>query len=78
MLEMPNAAPVFSVDVRRALFAHRETSLTFDHGILSDVTITKGSELDAVAVIPLRVAQFIVSIPAAGAAASDQPHFQCP
>ena len=64
ILEMPNGAPVFSVDVRRAIFADRQTTLTFDHGVLSDVTITKGSELNALADIPLQVAQFIVSIPA--------------
>ena len=64
ILEIPNAAPVFSVDVRRAFFADRQTTLTFDHGVLADVTISKGSELNALADIPLQVAQFIVSIPA--------------
>jgi hypothetical protein len=63
VLEMPNAAPTFSVDVRRAFFADRQTVLSFDDGVLSDATITKSSELDALADIPLQAAQFIVSIP---------------
>ena len=64
VLELPNAAPVFAVDVRRAFLADRQTTLTFDQGVLEDVTIEKDSELNALADIPLRVAQFVVSIPA--------------
>jgi hypothetical protein len=63
-VEMPNVAPVFSIGIDRSYFTDRTTILTFDAGILKDVQITKGSELNSMAEVPLRLAQAIVSIPA--------------
>jgi hypothetical protein len=63
-VDMPNAAPVFSVGVDRTYFTERNTTLTFDYGVLKDVQLVKGSELNSIAEIPLRVAQAITTIPA--------------
>lgn len=63
-VQLPNAAPTFVVGVERALFTERTTDLTFDAGVLSDVVVTKGSELDEFVSMPLRLAQLIVSFPA--------------
>jgi hypothetical protein len=62
-IEMPNAAPIFSIGVDRSFFTTRSTTLTFDSGVLKDVQLTKGSELNSAVEVPLRVAQAIVSIP---------------
>ncbi|MEM8971187.1 MAG: hypothetical protein AAGD43_03885 [Pseudomonadota bacterium] len=63
-IEMPNAAPIFSVRVERSLFVERKTDLLFDHGVLENVAINKKSELEAFMDIPLTAAQVIVGIPA--------------
>jgi hypothetical protein len=62
-VEMPNASPVFSIGVDRTYFTDRSTLLTFDYGVLKDVKLTKGSELNSIAEIPLRVAQAVTTIP---------------
>ena len=59
-----NAAPVISVGIDRTFFANRETTLSFDNGVLQDVKITKGSELVNVVTIPLQIAQSIAALPA--------------
>jgi hypothetical protein len=63
-VEMPNVAPVFSVGVDRSFFTTRKTMVTFDAGVLKGVELEKGSELNAVADVTLRLAQAITSIPA--------------
>lgn len=63
-LEMPNVSPVFSIGVSRAMFANRKTTLTFDQGMLTNVDIDKGSELEGFVRIPLALAQAIVNVPA--------------
>ncbi len=62
-MEMPNVSPIFSIGVHRAIFTNRETSLTFANGVLTNVRIEKGSELEAFSRIPLEVAQAIVNLP---------------
>lgn len=62
-LEMPNNAPVFTIGVDRAMFTDRTTDLTFDSGVLVDVVMTKGSELENFADIPLAAAKVIAEIP---------------
>jgi len=62
-VEMPNVSPIFSVGVDRAFFAKRTTLLRFDSGVLKDVELTKGSELDAISQIPLQIVQAVVSVP---------------
>lgn len=63
-LEMPNLSPIFGVGVERALFANRKTTLTFDSGVLTGVSIDKKSELLGFVSIPLVLAQAIVDVPA--------------
>lgn len=63
-VEMPNASPILAIGVERAAFARRITEISFRDGVLTDVTINKGSELERFAGIPLSVARAIVDIPA--------------
>ena len=63
-VNLPNAAPIFSVGVERAVFAERTTKLTFDDGVLMDVSVQKESELNEFFSIPIRVAELAVSYPA--------------
>jgi hypothetical protein len=62
-IEMPNVAPIFSVQVERAIFSERKTDIDFDNGVLMDVRIEKPSELSSFMNIPLAAAQVIVGIP---------------
>lgn len=62
-VELPNAAPIFSVQVERSAFVERITDLDFTDGVLVDVSIKKDSELAAFFDIPLVAAQVIVKIP---------------
>jgi hypothetical protein len=63
LFEMPNEAPIFSVSVDRSFFVTRETNLTFNNGVLTDVQIKKPSEALVVAQLTLKLAQTIVAIP---------------
>ena len=62
-VEMPNVSPILSIGVERAMFATRKTTLAFNRGVLTDVTIEKGSELAGFVSIPLNVARAVVRIP---------------
>jgi hypothetical protein len=64
MVEMPNVSPVLSIGVSRTLFAERKTTIKFEKGILTDVSIDKGSELVGFVTIPLAAAKAIVEVPA--------------
>lgn len=64
VIELPNRAPPFMLEVRRGLFTDRKTDITFQSGMLQSVKIDKKSELDAVADISVRIAQVAVQIPA--------------
>ena len=62
-MEWPNVSPIFSIGVYRALFTSRLTELKFVDGVLTNVSIDKGSELESFSRIPLAVAQAIVKLP---------------
>lgn len=62
-METPNRSPIFGIGVRRALFTHRATALSFSEGALDDVTIEKGSEALGLASIPLYLARAVAQIP---------------
>ncbi|HEY1544323.1 MAG TPA: hypothetical protein VGG01_18130 [Xanthobacteraceae bacterium] len=62
-VELPNVSPILSIGVERALFARRKTAINFQNGILTDVSIDKGSELVGFVSIPLSVAKAIVDVP---------------
>jgi hypothetical protein len=61
--DLPNVSPVLSIGVERATFTTRQTTLNFDHGVLTDVAVNKKSELAGFVTIPLAVAQAIADIP---------------
>jgi hypothetical protein len=61
---LENVSPIFSVGVSRAFFSERISVLRFDRGVLGNVCLYKGSELEAVASVPFLVASAIVALPA--------------
>jgi hypothetical protein len=61
---LPNQAQVMSLPVTRAAFVKKVTTLGFDHGILTDVHISKPSEVLGFLEIPLGIAKAIVDLPA--------------
>ena len=63
-IHLPNAAPTLAVEVDRAVFTKHQMKLTFDAGVLTNVEIEKGSELNALVTLPIKLAQIAVSIPA--------------
>ena len=64
VVELENEAPILSIGVDRTFFAKRETKLSFSSGVLTNVEIKKGSELQNFVEIPLTLAQKIVGLPA--------------
>ncbi len=63
VVELENIMPVVSVGVDRAIFAERRTGLVFDDGMLINVCIMKGSEVEAFIDIPLDIVYGIISLP---------------
>lgn len=63
-LLLENVAPILSVGVSRAFFSERISVLHFDRGVLGNVCIYKGSELEAAVTVPFLVASAIVALPA--------------
>jgi hypothetical protein len=63
-VDMPNVSPVLALGIERAMFTHRNTTVVFNEGVLTDVTVDKGSELVGFVRIPLALAKAIVDVPA--------------
>ncbi len=59
-----NTSPIMFVGIDRTFFAKRETTVHFDDGALTDIAITKKSELAGFVSVPLYIAQSIVALPA--------------
>jgi hypothetical protein len=60
---MENIMPIVSVGVDRAIFATRRTGLVFLDGALTNVCVSKGSEVESAIQIPLDVVYGIISLP---------------
>lgn len=60
---LPNRSPILSLDLTRAPFVKKETTLTLSDGILTLAKIDKPSELLAAMDIPLKLVQAIVALP---------------
>jgi hypothetical protein len=60
---MPNAAPAFVLEVKRAAFVKAETDIQLQNGLLKNVSVNKPSELLAVSNVTLAAAQIVVDIP---------------
>lgn len=58
-----NISPVISVGVGRAVFAQQRTGLVFDNGALTNVCLTKGSEVAGFVNIPLDVVYGVIALP---------------
>jgi hypothetical protein len=61
---MPNKAPLFALGVNRALFVNAKTDVTFDRGLITNISVVRPSELNALVDIPVYAAQVALSIPA--------------
>jgi hypothetical protein len=62
-VQMTNASPAFMLEVNRSLFIERTSTITFDKGVLTGVSLTKPSEAEALSGFVLRTVQTIISIP---------------
>ena len=60
---MPNAAPAFILEVKRAIFVKAETDVRFNSGLIKNVSVNKPSELLAAANLAVAAAQIITNIP---------------
>jgi hypothetical protein len=54
-IDLPNAADVVVIDIRRAFLVQKVQNMTFSEGYLTQLHIKKGSELAALAAIPANV-----------------------
>ena len=63
-IDMPNRSPTFSIGIDRAMFTSRGTTLSFNSGMLTDVTVDKKSELVGFVQIPLAIANAVANVPA--------------
>jgi hypothetical protein len=61
---MPNAAPAFILEVKRATFVKAETDIQFTSGMIKSISINKPSELLAASDLAVTAAQTVVNIPA--------------
>ena len=63
VLELPNRAPTFMVEVKRSLFTERTTIVKFKNGTLDNISVDKKSELNAASNVVVRVVEVIVQVP---------------
>ena len=61
---MPNAAPAFILEVKRAALVTAQTDIRFTNGLIKSISINKPSELLAASDLALAAAQVVVNIPA--------------
>jgi hypothetical protein len=64
IVEMPNRAPVFMLQVSRGFFTTRKTEISFNQGMLASIVVDKQSELRAVTDALVNVVGIVVQIPA--------------
>jgi hypothetical protein len=60
---LPNQAPIFEIDVRRAPFVGVNTAMTFTNGYLTSLDYTKPSEIEGFVSIPLELSKMALSVP---------------
>ncbi len=60
---MPNAAPAFILEVKRAIFVKAETDVQFASGLIKNVTVNKPSELLAASNLVVAAVQIVTNIP---------------
>lgn len=60
---LPDESPVISIDISRAMFVENDAKLTFDHGVLTDVSIKKPSSTLKAATLPFNVLSEIIKLP---------------
>jgi hypothetical protein len=60
---MPNAAPAFLLEVKRALFVTAETDIQFNDGMIRSIAIDKPSELKVVSELTVAAVQIVLEIP---------------
>ncbi|WP_092869313.1 hypothetical protein [Hyphomicrobium facile] len=64
VVELENVSPILAIDVERAFFAERKTTVMFDQGALTNVCVFKTSELVQFVDVPLEIAKSMVALPA--------------
>jgi hypothetical protein len=61
---VPNAAPAFILEVKRAVFVKAETDVQFTSGLIKNISVKKPSELLAASNLAIAAAQIVTNIPA--------------
>ena len=62
-IALENKAPVFSIAIKRAVFAERRTVLIFDKGMLTGFCVSKSSEGAGFIEIPVEIIRSVVALP---------------
>lgn len=62
--EVANKWDIGQIDVTRAFLVHKITKLRFDNGALTAAMVRKPSEVEEVSLLPLTIANAILSVPA--------------
>lgn len=62
-VELENASPIISLGVDRAIFAQSRTAIVFDDGVLEQICIAKGSEVEGFIGIPIDIVNGLVALP---------------
>ncbi len=63
-IHLPNAAPTFLLEVKRAIFVTAETDISFVNGMIESVMVKKPSELEAISNFTVEALQIVYNIPA--------------
>ncbi|TWT06126.1 hypothetical protein [Reyranella sp. CPCC 100927] len=63
-IEIPNAAPVYAMELRKAFMVTKIKNIEFTKGVLTKVRVEKPSEALALVTLPLDIAKAILSVPA--------------
>lgn len=64
IIELPNRAPIFMLQVSRGFFTSRKTEISFNQGMLTSIQIDKKSELKAVSDAFVNIVGIVIQIPA--------------
>jgi hypothetical protein len=60
---VPNAAPAFILEVKRAVFVKADTDVQFTNGLIKNISVNKPSELLAASNLAIAAAQIVTNIP---------------
>jgi hypothetical protein len=60
---LPNASPLLNIDISRAAFVENKYTITFENGMLKEISWVKPSEVQGFISIPIDIDRAVVAIP---------------